>query len=676
MQALQLYINDVRVDLFDDESVVLTQTIQNVRQFDKVFTDFSKTFNLPASKTNNKLFKHYYNFDIINGFDARKKVNARIELNNTPFRIGKIKLEGVDLIDNKANLYKVTFFGNTVTLKELFGEDKLNSLTSLTSFNKEYSASNIVSDLQLDSTTNDFIVPLISNSRRYYYDSATTDLIDFSSGDASPKGGGNLYYVFDRYQGVYYKDLKYALRVYKIIEAIEVKYNITFSNDFFNSSNTPYYQLFLWLHRKKGYVESLDNTISSIVDGWTGILPPNPPNDTLTYMSSNSVLKVEGNPQNYTAYSLELQTASVNKYRALIFRNGELVFRSAEVTGNLIIDENDFTIQQGEYTVYIEGVLNINYSSIRWDIEYEAVNIDTYINSSYTYNAIFVFDIPQQVPEIKVIDFVSGLFKMFNLTAYIENDEIVVQTLDNYYAGGNSYDITKYVEVDKNSVDVALPYREISFVYSGLESFLAKDHEQRFAKKWGQINYTDGEVLDGDTYKVELPFSQMKYERLLNVVTGLKTQIMYGWMVDDSEDAIVDKPLLFYPVTNSGTPISFVSDSTTNTSLTTYNVPSNSLELSSGGSLDNINFFNEINEYTSSNLFSDTLFEVYYKSYMQSIFNSKNRLTKVTAYLPLNIMLNYKLSDRFIIKGNKYKINSIKTNLITGKSEMELLNDI
>ena len=58
------------------------------------------------------------------------------------------------------------------------------------------------------------------------------------------------------------------------------------------------------------------------------------------------------------------------------------------------------------------------------------------------------------------------------------------------------------------------------------------------------------------------------------------------------------------------------------------------------------------------------------------IFNNKNRLTKVTAYLPLKILLNFTLADRFDINGQRYKINSIKTNLKTGKSDIELLNEL
>ena len=50
-----------RVDFFDFESIEVTSTVQDFRDISKVFTDYSKTFNVPASRTNNKIFKHYYN---------------------------------------------------------------------------------------------------------------------------------------------------------------------------------------------------------------------------------------------------------------------------------------------------------------------------------------------------------------------------------------------------------------------------------------------------------------------------------------------------------------------------------------------------------------------------------------------------------------------------------------
>ena len=94
MQKLQLYIQDTRVDLFKDESVSITQSIQNVRDIAKIFTEFSKTLTLPTSKTNNTIFKHYYNFNIaVKKFDAKNKDPENIEVNNSKLKKGTIELE-------------------------------------------------------------------------------------------------------------------------------------------------------------------------------------------------------------------------------------------------------------------------------------------------------------------------------------------------------------------------------------------------------------------------------------------------------------------------------------------------------------------------------------------------------------------------------------------------------
>ena len=152
---------------------------------------------------------------------------------------------------------------------------------------------------------------------------------------------------------------------------------------------------------------------------------------------------------------------------------------------------------------------------------------------------------------------------------------------------------------------------------------------------------------------------------------------MYGWAVNENQEPRLGSPLLTYIVRQtSATAISFVDGSNTNNSITTYNIPSNSLSITGTSDLDNLNFYNETNEYTKTNVFTDTLFQGYYSTYVGDVFNERNRITKVTAYLPLRILLNYSLADIFIIRGNRYKINSIKTNLTTGKSDIELLNDL
>ena len=95
-QESQSFVN---VDLMEEELITLTQVIQDVKDIEKIFTDFSKTFNLPASKTNNKLFQNWYNPDVV-GFNNQTMCNAKIELNHSEFKSGKIRLENVAMKNN------------------------------------------------------------------------------------------------------------------------------------------------------------------------------------------------------------------------------------------------------------------------------------------------------------------------------------------------------------------------------------------------------------------------------------------------------------------------------------------------------------------------------------------------------------------------------------------------
>ena len=672
MQNIELYIEGQRLDLFGDESVSLTQTIKNAKDVSKLFTAFTQTFNVPASKTNNKIFKHYYNFDINNGFDARTKKAGTIELNSFPFKEGKIKLEGVTLKENVAYAYKLTFFGNTVDLKDLIGEDKLNQLVSLNSLSLDYKSDEIKSRLQADPTTNNIITPLITSgasgtTSRLYYDSAghgntPTGNLDFQNGHPE--------------HGVLWTDLKFALRVSKVIEAIETQYNLTFSNDFFNSTNLPYYGLFMWLHRKKGNVESGSAAaFVNTIDGWAVA------SDVKSEMINTSTFRIN-NDDNVNSLVLKLSRSLTNPYDVSVKRDGQVIFTRSSITTSFEqVVLTNFINVGSEYTVTINYDSQVIFNSVAWEYEYDTqggVETDIFATSTYVAPAAFEFTITSQIPDIKVLDFLTGIFKMFNLVAYLDDSgTVIVKTLDEFYISGTNYDISDYIDVKTSTVNVALPYKEIVFDYKDNKTFLAAIHTQLFSYTWAKEDYTGGENLDGGIYKVELPFGHFKFEKILDADDGSDTGIQWGYCVDDNQEAYIGAPFLFYAVNvSSGNQISFRSSLTTHDVISSYNVPSNSLALSAATSKDNINFKNELNEYTGNSDFSDTLFERYYKNYITSIFNSKNRLTKVTAFLPLKVLLNFTLADRFDINGRRYLINSINTNLKTGKSEIELLNKL
>tara|TARA_R110001592_G_scaffold84138_1_gene248931 strand:- start:2152 stop:4254 length:2103 start_codon:yes stop_codon:yes gene_type:complete len=691
MYTIELYIEGKRVDLFQDESVKLTDSIQNVRDIDKVFTAFSQTFSLPASKVNNQIFKHYYDFSIDNGFDARKKVNAAIELNTLPFRTGKIKLEGVDLKDRKAHTYRVTFFGDIVVLKDKLGQDKLSDI-DFSGYDVDYSSSLVIqkfSQINISDSMN-LVVPLITHSQRVYYDSGPT---------ANVPDSGNLHYTSNTH-GVKWNELKYALRVNTIIQQLEIQYDLQFSTDFFRNVNVKeMHGMFLWLHRKSGKVEDLSGAdiVTTLVDfiavTYDGLFEIYQTTFCSYYTTSQiSLLRLLVSPASgyySTVYGIRIE------------ENGVIVYNSGlTLTGTTSLSAGtDWVYYGGCYQVFVETNVDMQFSGAQWQGRGTANGYQAnvaYNSGAFSATDVFKFNVSKQMPDIKILDFLTGLFKIFNLTAFVDTaGVIVVQPLDEFYANGIGHalgskgtDITQYVDISSSQVNVALPFKEIYFKFEDTATFLANKFGEITGRPWGQISYSGNAKLDGGLYEIKAPFGHLLYERLSDS-DGSIQPIQVGYNVNNDQSSYLGKPLLFYPIRVSVAGVEeggiAVVDEVDDNNVAVSRVkrsnvimPFNSVSLDPSVNNFQLNFFEETSEWTrneNGQIFTGNLFNKYYKNYIESVFNPKQRLTKVSAYLPMSFLLNYKLSDRLVIGDKQYKINSISTNLQSGKSDLELITD-
>ena len=699
MRRLQLYIGTERVDLFKDESVSLTQTIKNVKDLAKVFTEFTQTFSVPASSVNNKIFQHYYNFDISGGFDARIKADARLELNDLPFKDGKIALQGVDLKNNLAHTYRITFFGSTVNLKDIFADEELSALNFSNAFNKDYKYSTVLGDMQA-TTYADMCVPLITHTDRMFYDSSGNNHVY-----------GNIYP--HQNNGINWNQFKYAVRLQSIISAIETRYDIEFSDDFFNLTNeNGWATLYMWLHRKSGAVEVVGQVnpiytllqdlyttnqnlnVSSVTDGAIFINAI----DTDTYFWTFQSITIDLTP-----------TVATELYGLQVLRNGTIIgeLNNVDDISELVIPSSEI-LNNAAYTFQFTSINNIAFNANDIVITIAARKnftiagggisneVDVYKNSAlFQTNQFSEFNISQQMPKMKVIDFLSGLFKLFNLVSYVENGIIVVKTLDSYYEDSTQiYNIDKYLDTTKSTTNVSLPFNQINFQYKGLKSFLANQFNEVTNSGWGSLGYTlDGNIFDApsEPYKIEVPFEHFMYERLYDagITPSPSTTVQWGYSVNESQQPYKGEPLLFYSIIQENEDTIRILDEATgnDTDIDTYSIPSNSFRLNTTQSKYNLHFQNELNEYLANEPtslvagnnplgFTNTLFETEYKAYIQDVFNVRRRLLKVTAYLPMKVYYNLQLNDLIQLGQDSYKINSMQTDLTTGKTEFELLNTI
>lgn len=693
MQIVQLYVDGQKVEMFSDESIELTSSIQNVKDISKVFTDYSQSFNVPASNVNNKIFKHYYNNYIENGYDARFRSSAIIEINYTPFRKGTVRLNSVKMKNNKPFSYELTFFGSTVTLTNLLGKDKLNTLTYLNNYNHEWNDQNVGdgfgSGIDLNGDTDAVVYPLISPKYRFIYDSGTsgTTLPNTRNIGSSTSS--------DETSGVHPEDLKPAIRLLHIIEAIEDRYDeITFSRDFFN--NTDFTELYMWLHRENGTIfeaagESTVIAGDFAVDG----VVQDCPSDYVTVLDKSFTFTAINLSNNTTTCQAELTVtpSSSEEYEIKVIdtNTGDVLYNETGLTATKVhtitLDGNGLSAKSYNVQVQITKPESSTLTSV--DVAWETVT--TYDNGlaapctngkdfSITSPLNLVSDIiiTDHMPDMYIIDFLTSIWKMFNLTAYVDdNGVIVVKTLDNFYATYNTYDITKYVDVSNSTVDRLPLYNEIEYKFSSPVTFLANEFNDRNNAEFGserfKVVYND-QYIDGETYLTTIPFEKVIYERLQDLADDVYTNSCYGYFVDKDENTVKGSPLIFYRVLQGQGAKPLYLKNFTDTgyiSLANYVRASN---VKADGS-QTLNFDQENDEF---NLVynSESLFSNFHNNYISSVYDYRNRITKLEVNLGMSVLSNYKLNDRFVFGRKQYKINSVTSNLTTGKSQIELIEDL
>ena len=809
MRQIVLYIKDKdnvyqQAEMFSDETISITSKIQDVKEPDKIFTDFTRSFTMPASKENNKILQHWYNSNIQDGFDYRIKKDAILEVDYSPFKRGKIQLKKVVLKDGLPFSYSVVFYGNTVNLKDLMTDDELQQLDYLDNYNHAYNAGNVYLGLQTglseNSVTNSVIYPLITHTKRLYFDSSGHIKSGTTSGEDSSKlitssGGfltspvvsrgdyvvnttnntsatvtlvesatqlalsedifvfgqsykiykkiqynGNLYY--DNVQserGLSYVDIKPAILCSQIIIAIEQKYNIDFVGSFFTSD--AFSNLYMWLHRNKGGLTT-EGTQSKII----GALQRSSGSTSFDVTSTNWTFDItgEGREQYDFTLALNVKTGYTDvKYTVKAYDSvsGVVVAELKDIT-------NDQTLSWG---VEIDEDVPLTYYNISWTVTAESTLFFTptltldykefdngpnnpatntlqaiYITNPAEINTLSQVVVKDHLPKIKTIDFLTGIFKMFNLTAYYEDNyassnfgKIIVETLDDFYTdaknniSGGSYDISKYVDVEKSVVEAPVTYKTIDFKYKEPKTLLAKEHKEEFNDTFGNESFTLSGLDSGKTYKVELPFEHMKYERLFDDDNGDITEILWGYAADGKFDSDIDvypaigdydpvltNPLLFYGIreTMVGTTqyINWIDiDNIPNNppnNITRYWRPSNTNTSGESKILYNynnnyssnldiypeytLNFDNEVDEWTLTDYNGNTnsLFRNFYGNYIRDLFDKRKRILKIDSHLSQEILINHKLNDKLIINNEQYIINKIDTNFMSEKSKFELLN--
>jgi hypothetical protein len=663
-----------RLELFNDEKITVSSTIQNISDISKIFTDFSQGFTIPCSTINNAIFQHFYQNDVDATIDYQNRYNAYIEIDTVLFRRGKIQLEKTNLKNGKPDSYSVTFYGAGVSLKDYFAEDKLSQLDYST-LDHNYTNTEVYNRVTVDSTVTDYNVryPLITSNRVWQFGSSfplpTANLPNWYNYPSN--NSNNINHVDGE---IVFTELFPAVRVASIFSLIQSKYGITFNGLFLTSDS--FKKAFLWFKNKSifGNFPVVDLDLLSV----SGTL------SSAFNTTTNTFTPLEVETTNTVSHSLDLTVTSLSpspsEYVIDMYKNNVFV---ACIGGDTASDVQGFPFEidnDGIYTFKIRGyTIPLVPFTINISILYRRLYYNTSTSSIVTETAtatstaitVNLTNLQGAATDMKISDFVSGICKEFNMTVYSNAKNVFTfDPLPYWYSKGAVVDITQYTDVTSIEIERMKLYKSIEFKYQDSECMLNKYFLESplNADAHGYGNTKIGFNYDGGEYKIESPF-----ENLLHNNFGNNLQV--GYALNKELAPYIPKPCLLY-MNKKATLTSGHIHWDGQANITGY-VPfgqDSEILFTTGLTSLTLNFGEEISSFYLVNN-PNTLYALYYRSYLVNLYNPKNRLVKVKTILPVSLLTKLQLNDRLIIRDKRYLINEMQSDLTTGDVDFTLIND-
>lgn len=634
-----------RIELFNDEKISITSSIQNVNDISKVFTDYSQSFTIPASDNNNEIFRHWYENALDNGYNQNFRYNGYIEIDTQVFRVGKWQLESASVKGNRVEDYKITFYGNLLSLTDKFKEDKLKDIAELNQYTITYSGGNVKYYIE-DQFSNPLMFPLISSDRVWQYGGSGSNDISQTSGH------------------IHFNELAPALKIDRIFNAIEQKYGVNFNGNFLTQSR--FTEAYLWLKNKEAFASMSENVLlnftyvtgSSLPSNWAGLfLQTNQFYIRTESLTGESILQSQ--------YKINFQF-SVN-YKVTILKEGQpySVVTGTGASTNFL----NLPSITGTYQMFVSTSVNCTFTS---EINTTVIRYNPSTNNFTTYvvlgqttgSTTSLLNIPSIMPDMKVSDFFSGILKMFNLTAFsYDETNYTLEQLENWYYQGNIKDYSQYCVTDFDYERIK-PYKKVNFEYEKCESLLNRAYYDNNQQEYGNLSYSFN--TDGSDYTVKLPFENIMF----NKFTGTNLQV--GYSINKDLQPYIPKPVILYRLKNQ-TGVSFkFNDGTSTSTITNYAVFGQDIDYQN--TKHALNFGSDMSSFYLEPI-NNGLFKDYYFDYLNNLYSLKSRMVKVSMRLPYSELLALRLNDRIVIRDKRYIINSFTTDLDTFESKFELIQD-
>jgi len=477
---VKLYTDDGLLDMYPDEGIILKEKILNDTGINGGISTFTKDFTIPASPNNNLLLGHYDNKDVVSTINPNQAISAKINIDEEFDIKGKIELLSVTKKYGKATDYSIVFYSSVTNFRTIIGDTLLEDVSEFdTQFGFTWTDDATITDTW-DNYYSTFI-PIISWNRWLkWYDSGTgdDDIATFAT-------------------GVRMTELRVGLNFIEFIEAIGTEFGITLEFDKVTES------LFTRLYIIPSLVADISASYN-IEDYKTDVET----SSVITITTTRSIINMatvnsdpHSNWASNTLYTAEftgdyvlrftLTNSTVEKREITVVNTAGPIDITSAVIGGAAADIYITTTLTATHTYRFEIASIVGSGTHTADMRFRTYTVPfNLIGEDYSAQS--------QMPNMRVIDFLSGFLRSFNLMIIeTDTDVYTITDFDNLYSS-DVLDLNTYIDASNLVYKKVGVYDEIDYKHKEGKDAPNVAFKEVTGREYGQLLYRpDVDFSDG-----------------------------------------------------------------------------------------------------------------------------------------------------------------------------------
>jgi len=659
---LRLTLAGNEIELYENEPVNLSYQFSDIQDINASSSSFSQTFRVPLTKKNQDYFGAVNEFGLITTWDPKVKVDAELTYNTIPVMRGFAQVKAVYVQKGKYADVEIAVFGETANLSRDIGDAMLT-------------------DLDLSAYDHDLNATKLEDS---WAGNLFSGVIKYGIPDKGQNWTSQN--IWSTSNPLEHGDFTPYFQVAKLFEEIMTEAGYTYDSNFF----TRFTDLYLTLYNgsltpASNVVQGANLMLVGLQSNLTG-LTAHPNYTSITSWSESTPFFDEGDRftsgTTFTAPYRAFYRFRINVYGRMshssnsvsmrLSKNGSELFEFIDDMGSpefndvqhnflspeFILDENDtvefqYFVDNSSHPLTLDGNGEISNLTTWWQVPY--ISNVTSGNINITGN----------LPEMKQIDFVSGLQKMFNLVFIPDRNNakhLEIEPFNDYMASGASKDWTNKIDLSKDitlAPTTDLQARQYDWTHTNGKDLVNDLVFKNASRVYGRYRVDDpvNDFASG-TKEIKTPFAPHVVSRIPS--TGYAVHRM---LIDtNQEEKTIRKPLPRLAFWNGLVPGAFRYQNDTNTAsviASSYPAFSQYSELNASVGDEDLSFGGEPPFHTIEAFPLNALYYRYWRPFVNELYSSDAR--KLTAFFRLtrSELATFEFSDKVYIKDTYWRILSV-----------------